>query len=66
MSYCIGIYGKAETSPDYIPCLEKWFDGSPFRNRVLGIERHLYNQTLHDNILDVAEVRDNIIAFFKV
>lgn len=39
--YIIGIYGKAESTPDYIPCFEKWFDGSPFKNRVLGIERHL-------------------------
>ena len=63
--YIIGIYGKAETSPDYIPCFEKWFDGSPFQNRVLGIERHLYGQKLHDNVLDVAEVKTHISTFLK-
>lgn len=63
--YIIGVYGKGETTPDFIPCLEKWFSGSPYRNRVLGIERHLYSQKLRDDLLDVAEVREMIRDFLK-
>lgn len=63
--YIIGIYGSAEETPNFIPCLEKWFDGSAYRNRVLGIERHLYRQKLHENVLDVDEVRMKIDRFLK-
>lgn len=63
--YIIGVYGKTDTSPDFVPCLEKWFDCTPYRNRVLGIQRHLYGQKLHDSVLDVAEVREKINDFLK-
>lgn len=61
--YIIGIYGKEETAPDFIPCLEKWFAGSSYKNRVLGIERHTYGQKMDENILDVEEVKMRIAAF---
>lgn len=63
--YIIGIYGKAETTPDFIPVFEKWFDCSPYQNRVLGIERHLYGQKLRDHVLDVAQVREKIQKFLE-
>lgn len=63
--YIIGIYGSAEETPDFIPCLEKWFSGSEYRNRVLGIERHLYGQRMDDNVLDVDEVKEKIDRFLK-
>lgn len=63
--YIIGIYGRADETPDFIPCLEKWFDCSPYQNRVLGIERHLYGQTLGDSILDVEEITDKLRAFIE-
>lgn len=63
--YIIGIYGNKETTPDFIPCLEKWFDGSPYENRVLGIERHTYGQKMSENILDVEEVKNRIEYFTK-
>lgn len=63
--YIIGVYGKAETTPDFIPCFEKWFNCSPYQNRVLGIERHLYGQKLHDNVLDVAEIKAKLDDFLK-
>lgn len=61
--YIIGVYGRKETTPDFIPCFEKWFDGSAYTNRVLGIERHLYGQKMKDNILDVDEEKRRIRAF---
>lgn len=61
--YIIGIYGKKETTSDFIPCLEKWFVDSPYTNRVLGIERHKYGQKLNDNILSVENVKIQIEAF---
>ena len=64
--YIIGVYGKQESNPDFIPCLEKWFDCTPHKNRVLGIERHLYGQKLNDNILDIEEERMRITAFLSV
>lgn len=64
--YVIGIYGKKETSPDFVPCLEKWFDGSPYENRVLGIERHLYEQKISDSVLDIDEVRSKIQVFLNM
>lgn len=61
--YIIGVYGKQKNSPDFIPCLEKWFDSTPYRNRVLGIERHLHGQTMQDAILDVPEEKARIRGF---
>ena len=63
--YIIGVYGRRETTPDFIPCFEKWFNGTPYQNRVLGIERHLYGQGLHDNVLDVQEVVEKLRDFIK-
>lgn len=63
--YIIGIYGKKETTPDFIPCFEKWFADSTYKNRVLGIERHKYGQKICDSILDVEEVKMQIKAFVK-
>ncbi len=63
--YIIGVYGKQEDAPDFVPALEKWFSGSPYIGRVLGIERHLYGQRLSDNVLDVEEVRDAIRSFLQ-
>lgn len=59
----IGIYGKKETAPDFIPCFEKWFADSPYADRVLGIERHPYGQKMGERILDIEEVRMRIEAF---
>ena len=63
--YIIGIYGKAEATPDYIPSLEKWFSDTPNHNRVLGIERHLYDQRINDRVLDIEEVQTKITNFLK-
>lgn len=58
--YIIGIYGNRELAPDFIPSLEKWFEGTNYKNRVFGIERHLYGQKLTDYILEVPEVRERL------
>ena len=63
--YVIGIYGDKESNPDFIPCLQKWFDNTKYSNRVLGIERHKYGQRLYDNILNVEEVKNKISIFIK-
>lgn len=63
--YIIGIYGNRKDTPDFILCFEKWFDCSPYSNRVLGIERHPYNQKIEDSILDVEEVRVQILGFVE-
>lgn len=61
--YIIGIYGSAEESPDFVPCLEKWFAGSPYTDRVLGLERHALGQTMQDSLLAVPEVRRKLGDF---
>ncbi|MBQ9837924.1 MAG: flavodoxin family protein [Oscillospiraceae bacterium] len=48
--YIIGIYGSSSENPDFIPTLEKWFDRSAYKNRVLGIERHKLNQKISDTL----------------
>lgn len=63
--FIIGVCGREETTPDFIPCLAKWFDGSPYENRVLGIERHIYGQKLHDYILEVEELKNQIRTFME-
>lgn len=63
--YIIGIYGKEESTPDFVLFLEKWFNCSPYKGRVLGIQRHLHGQNLHDNVLDVEIIRENIRDFLK-
>ena len=63
--YIIGVYGDRSKTPDFIPCLSKWFDCTEINNHVLGIERHRYNQKIADNILDVEEVRNMISCFIQ-
>lgn len=64
--YSIGVYGSAEETPDFLPRLEKWFNGSGYQNRVLGIERHLHGQKINDNVLDVPQVRAQIKEFLEM
>ena len=63
--YIIGVYGKKETTPDFIPIFEKWFQDSQYEERVLGIERHLYGQKMKDCVLDVENIRKDIQAFLQ-
>ncbi len=63
--YIIGVYGRKETTPDFIPIFEKWFCNSPYNGRVLGIERHLYGQKMKDSVLDVEKIREDIHAFLQ-
>lgn len=63
--YIIGVYGDREKTPDFIPCLSKWFEGTKIDNHVLGIERHKFDQKMTDNILGVEEVRDMITCFIE-
>ena len=44
-------------SPDFIRCFEKWFEGTPYQNHVLGIERHLYQQTMQDSVIEIEPVK---------
>lgn len=61
--YIIGIYGSGESTPDFIPCFEKWFNCSSHQGHVLGIQRHQYGQKLEDSLLDIPEVRNKIQTF---
>ncbi len=61
--HIIAVYGSSQESPDFIPCLEKWFADTPYTGRVLGLERHTYGQKMPDSLLDVEEVRDRLKAF---
>lgn len=63
--FIIGIYGSKEESPDFIPCLEKWFNGSMYSNHVLGIERHKFDLKLKDHVLDKDEVKTKISEFIN-
>lgn len=63
--FIIGIYGDKAQNPDFIQCLEKWFNGSKYSNRVLGIERHKYNLELKDSVLNVAELKNKIDEFIN-
>ena len=63
--YIIGIYGDRRETPDFLPCFEKWFVGFPCKNRVLGIERHRYEQKMNDKIVCVDEVRNQISNFIR-
>lgn len=61
--FIIGVYGSKEETPDFTGCFEKWFEGTPFRHHVLGVERHPYRQTMKDSILDVTAVRTILSEF---
>lgn len=61
--FIVGIYGDKIKNPDFIPCLEKWFDGTKYLNHVLGIERHKYNLKLKDSVLDIPEIKSAISEF---
>lgn len=63
--FIIGIYGDSEKSPDFIPCFEKWFNGTRYTNHVLGIERHKYNLKLKDSILEAEELKTVIEEFIN-
>lgn len=61
--FIIGVYGCEENSPDFLACFEKWFDGTPYTNHVLGIERHKYNLKLKNCILDVEKIKSKLHEF---
>lgn len=61
--YIIGIFGSPQESPDFIPCLSKWFSNTPYRDRVLGIPRHLHGQKLNDSVLDIPNVKEHLQNF---
>ena len=63
--FIIGIYDNSEKSHDFIPCFEKWFNGTGYTNHVLGIERHKYNLKLKDSILEVDELKMMIDEFIN-
>ena len=63
--FLIGVYGSRLETPDFVPCLEKWFVDTPYKNHVLGIERRPYKQKMKDCILDVEEVRKKLRNFMK-
>lgn len=63
--YIIGVYGDRNQTPDFIPCLSKWFECTQADNHVLGIERHRYGQKIEDNILNVEEVRNMLTCFIQ-
>ncbi len=63
--YVIGVYGSARITPGFVPCLGKWFEGTPYKNRVLGVERHRNGQRIGDRVLDVEEFRREIKAFLE-
>ena len=63
--FIIGIYGSFEKSPEFLSCLEKWFDGTKYTNHVLGIERHNYNLNLKDSILEIDEIKTKIDEFIN-
>ena len=63
--FFIGIYGDSEKSPDFIPCFEKWFEGTRYTNHVLGVERHKYNLKLKDSILEIDELKTKIEEFIN-
>ena len=63
--FIIGIYGDSEKYPDFIPCFEKWFNGTRYTNHVLGIERHKYNLKLKDSILGVDELKTMVDEFIN-
>lgn len=63
--YIIGVYGDRKKTPNFIPYLSTWFECTVPNNHVLGIERHKYNQTINDNLLNVEEVRNMITCFIQ-
>ena len=63
--YIIGVFGSAGESPDFIPCLEKWFARTEYADHVLALERHVYGQMLSDHLLDIEVVREKIDIFMK-
>ena len=63
--FLIGVYGSRLETPDFVPCLEKWFVDTSYKNHVLGIERRPYKQKMKDCILDVEEVRETVGRFME-
>lgn len=63
--YIVGVYGDREATPDFIPCFEKWYDGSGYKNHVLGIERHRLGQKMGDSVLDAEAVRGQLREFLQ-
>ena len=61
--FIIGVYGSNEESPDFKRCLEKWFEGTFYKHHVLGLERHLYRQSIDDSIIDIEAVRTALYEF---
>ncbi len=63
--YIIGVYGSQRETPDFLPCLNKWFAGTAYTDRVLGLERHVYGQKMADSLLEEAAVLRKIDDFIS-
>lgn len=61
--FIIGVYGSRRETPEFVRCLEKWFEGTAFTDHVLGIERHLYRQGMEDRVTEVEAVRRMLREF---
>ena len=63
--FIIGIYGSREESPDFLRHFEQWFEGTSCTHHVLGIERHLYQQTMKDRVTDIQAVKTALRDFLQ-
>ena len=63
--YIIGVYGNAEDSPDFLNFFAKQYGFSSIKERVLGLERHKYNQKMKDFLLDEEDVRIKLDGFIS-
>ena len=61
--FIIGVYGSNEESPDFIRGFEKWFEGTPYKHHVLGIERHIHQQDMDDSVIDIEAVKTALHEF---
>lgn len=63
--YFIGVYGSQTESPYFLSHFMMWFETQSPEEHVLGIERHIFQQSMKDSILDIEVIRDRITTFIK-
>lgn len=63
--YIVGILGSSKETPYFLPLLSSWFSKEEAMVRVLGIERHKYQQKMNECILDNQEIKQTLTEFSK-
>ena len=63
--YIVAVCGLESDDKDFIRLLDRYFDFTSYKNRVLAIERHRYGLKLNEWVLEVEQVKSQLDEFLS-